>query len=71
MKASHRWQPAKVGKAQSSKGCRRSCGRQIAEGYEQTGNKPALVRLIGSSINDFGDYSEADAGEPPKGAKWN
>jgi hypothetical protein len=44
---------------------------ELVKEARRSGNKPALVRLIGGSINDFGDYCEADAGEPPKGAEWN
>jgi hypothetical protein len=43
---------------------------ELARGYEESGNRPALVRLVGGSIDDFGNYSPADAGEPPHGAQW-
>lgn len=43
---------------------------EIVDSYRASGNKMALVRLIGGSVNDFSDYTEADAGEPPKGAQW-
>lgn len=38
---------------------------ELAEQYKATGNKVGLVRLIGGSIDDFGDYTPADAGEEP------
>lgn len=38
--------------------------------YEKDGKRIALVNLIGGSVDDFGDYQPADAGEAPKGAKW-
>jgi hypothetical protein len=43
---------------------------EIINGYIQTHNWPALARLAGLTRHDF-DYTEADAGEPPKGAVWN
>jgi hypothetical protein len=43
---------------------------ELADGHIRNGNKSALVRLIGGSANDFHDYTEADAGEAPKGAEW-
>ena len=44
--------------------------KQLVGEYEEKGNKVALVRLVGGSVDDFSDYSPIDAGEPPKGAKW-
>ena len=41
---------------------------ELVEGYKKTGNKIVLVRIVGGSVEDWGDYSPADAGEPPKGA---
>ena len=41
---------------------------QLVRGYEQTGNKMAIISLIGGSIDSLGDYTPADAGEAPKGA---
>lgn len=43
---------------------------ELAEGYLESGNKVGAVRIIGGSIDDLGDYSPADAGEPPKGEEW-
>jgi hypothetical protein len=42
----------------------------LVRGYEERGNRAALVRLIGGSIDDFGDHSPADHGEAPAGAQW-
>ena len=48
--------------------------RRIAEfvlSYLERRNYSAIARLIGGSPRyDHQDYSDADAGEPPKGAEW-
>lgn len=38
---------------------------EIVREYEKSGNKRAIIRLIGGSIDDLGDYTPADAGEAP------
>jgi len=38
--------------------------------HKRNRNYRGLVRLVGGSRDDFGDYTPADAGEPPMGAKW-
>jgi hypothetical protein len=44
---------------------------QLVREYLERHNWAALTRLIGGSPrHDLGDYSDADAGEPPKGAVW-
>jgi hypothetical protein len=45
--------------------------KEFADGYTASGNKLGLVRIIGGSVDDFGDYRPEDAGEPPKGADIN
>ncbi len=40
---------------------------EIVEGYKQSGNKTAIVRLIGGSVEDLGDYSPEDNGGDPAG----
>jgi hypothetical protein len=42
---------------------------EIAHGYRESGNWPGLVRVLGLSNSDR-DYCDADAGEPPRGARW-
>lgn len=44
---------------------------QLVDYYIKTGNKKALVRLIGGSVEDWGQKTGAEHGEPPKGAEWN
>ena len=42
---------------------------ELIGGYIQTRNWGGMARLAGLSRHDF-DYSDEDAGEPPKGAHW-
>ena len=42
---------------------------EIVMGYLRTRNWRALAQAFGISRYDF-DYSDADAGEAPKGARW-
>jgi hypothetical protein len=45
---------------------------ELVRDYTRSRNFSALTRLIGGSPRyDLGDYSDADAGEPPKGAQSN
>lgn len=44
--------------------------KELTDEYSEKGNKVAMVRLIGGSVDDFGDYQPEDSGEPPQGAKW-
>jgi hypothetical protein len=45
---------------------------EIVMDYSRRHNWRAIARLIGGNPRaDLDDYSEADAGEPPKGAEWN
>ena len=34
------------------------------------GDKTGIIRLIGGSVDDLGDYTPADVGEAPRGAQW-
>ena len=43
---------------------------ELIAGYIQSRNWGGMARLAGLSRHDF-DYTEADAGEPPRGAVWN
>ena len=44
---------------------------QIVLDYTRMKNWRAITRLIGGSPRyDLGDYTDADAGEAPKGAEW-
>lgn len=49
----------------TTEGLKNTLYKRIAE-YEKAGNKVALVRMIGGSVDDFGDYQPSDAGESPK-----
>jgi hypothetical protein len=42
---------------------------EIVEGYFASQNWRALIRLVGLTPHDF-DYTEADHGEAPAGARW-
>lgn len=44
--------------------------KELADDYREKGNKVALVRLVGGSVDDFGDYTPGDTGEAPQGAQW-
>jgi hypothetical protein len=45
---------------------------QIVRDYTKNRAWRAIARLIGGSPRyDLQDYSDFDAGEPPKGAEWN
>ena len=45
--------------------------QQKVERYSRRRNWPTVVRLIGGSPrHDMQDYSDADAGEAPQGARW-
>ena len=44
--------------------------KEITDGYMESGNKTALVRMIGGSVEDFGQETGYEAGEPPHGATW-
>lgn len=44
---------------------------ELATDYLERGNKVGAVRIIGGSVDDFGDYTPADHGEAPKGEEWN
>jgi hypothetical protein len=44
--------------------------KELTDDYREKGNRVALVRLIGGSRDDFGDYRPEDAGEAPQGAHW-
>lgn len=44
---------------------------EIVESYKKSGNKIALVRNIGGSVENFGQKTGYEAGEPPKGAEWD
>lgn len=44
---------------------------QLVRRYTERHNWATITRLIGGKPRyDLGDYSDADAGEPPKGAEW-
>jgi hypothetical protein len=45
---------------------------EIVLDFTRSHNFRGLTRLIGGAPqHDLADYSDADAGEPPKGAQWN
>lgn len=43
---------------------------ELVEDYKKKGNKVGLVRLIGGSVEDLGQETGYEAGEPPQGAQW-
>lgn len=43
---------------------------ELVREKRQRGDKRGIIRLIGGSTEDLGDYAPADAGEAPKGADW-